>query len=1060
MPETLVLLSGGLDQQAANVAAPKGTLRDCLNFEVGTQAGYSRIGGHMPHDGTVMGPNVSDFLYFAVQLSGWNSIDFEYAEEVELDIIGDFVGTQQTTVNCIGWVQPGASNGVLIMAFTPAKYADAFYLAGCAVVQAVGLTSGATITSMGSSLRKASDGLLTPQNYGAYRSNVETKHVAAIAPVPGELEACCDAAFTYKDNDYAIHDCAAIFFRDGELGDACEGHIIKAGTDQVGIILSITTTSGDWDAGTAEGYVILYDRVPGMAFPADGTTLNLWSANGITDLGAWAVYDGVSDRSTLRSKTRALLYSATLQRSGETKATTPWERRRLSRELGYTQIGATNPLGFGPQGDADYSIYEYSRLGLFDQNSQLDPVTTAYKFCNTVAQAATAWTNLANIQAQDGAVATTPNVNGYSTWMRATNFDFSEIPAGSVITGLEVVIRRRATTSATSSRDWSVRLVVPDGNGGVVLQAEKSNRDTTYPLVLTDATYGGATDNWGVQLSRDMLNDALFGIHFEAKRTAADVISVDDIKVRATYIPATRLVYIRNATAAAPTDIEARVVHYTRDSGDATTADQVGVLTLWIGENEYDGTSAGKSRRIGPGEEIRTASGGGGSLLALTTGEDVPTSLPCGAALEAEDARWEIKLANYYADPDAQMVFAVNGTEYAFAYDEQYSVRIRSGRRQDLDKPRHIAHHLNFVHLGFESGDMLNSGVFRPLTFDAFLGTMVRNVGEPITGLDTLNGQTLGVWTNRAVRGYQGNSPLNYVPIVISPAIGAHEYTVANLAGVPMWASARGIESISTVSAYGDFQTDPLSFAATPWLQDRLQFDSRVGLIDKRPVLGYAVRNKRQYRLPFRDGYQFTLTLFGIEDVPMCTIQRLERGDAAEPYNRAPVRHVFAGVREDGSEAILCCFDRQNPLITGNETNDGAYPYLSVLDAGRTFAGNEIPAYVEINPIYGSIPSQEQKWQSAFLWSNAMPLTGYTLYAKYTHDEPFPPLGQGVVGTVQPAGTVLYLPFPSYAASFNVGRSGPFIRMRYDVNTSGALEAPRLTHLTLTTADPLNMKRT
>lgn len=1059
MSETLVLLSGGLDLQSPNVAAPKGTLRDCLNFEVGTQGGYSRIGGHMPHDGTVVGPNVVDFLYVSVPVLTWNSTDFEYGEEVLLDITsGDFVGTKQTTVNCIGWVAPfGINPGTLILSFTPATFSSAFYLSSVAVEVALGLNSGGSFTVVGgTSLRKASDGLLTPQNYGAYRSNIETRHIAAIQPVPGELSACVDASFTYKDVDYAIHDCVAFYFKAGQLGDICEGHIIKNGSTQIGIVLSVTTTGGDYNASSAVGYVVIYDMPPGVSFPADGTSLTLFSANGLTNLGTWAQYDGVSDRALLRDKTRALLYSATLQVSGESKALTPWERRRLSRELGYTQVGATNSLGFGPQGDNPFSIYEYSRLGLNDQNAQLQPVTTAYKFCNSPTQQATAWTNLANIQAQDGAVAVTPNVNNYSTWMKASNYDFSEIPAGSVITGLEVVIRRRATTSATSSRDWSVRLVVPDGNGGTTLTGEKADRTTTYPLVLTDATYGGATDNWGVQLSRDMLNNALFGVYFEAKRTSADVISVDDIKVRATYVPATRLVYIRNATAAAPTDIEARVIHYTRDKGDATTADQVGVLTLWIAANEYDGTSAGKSRRIGIGEEIRTASGGGGSLLALTTGEDVPTSLPCGAAVDAKSAKWEIKLANYYADPDAQMVFAVNGTEFCFVYDEQYSVRVRTARRQDLDTPRHIAHHLNYVHFGFDSGDVITSATFRPLTVDPFLDSQVKNVGEPITGLDTMNGQTLGVWTNRAVRGYQGSSPLNYVPIVISPAIGAIEYTVTNLAGTPMWASARGVESAATVSAYGDFQTDPLSFLASPWLQERVQFDSRIGLIDKRPVMAVAKRSKRQFCLYFRDGYVFTVTLYGVEDTPMCTIQRLERGSATTPYNYAPVRHVFAGIRDDGHENILCCFERQNADITGNEDNDGAYPYVSLLDSGKSFAGNIIPAYVEINPIYATVPSQENKWESTVLWANAMPLTGYTLYTRQTHDEPMQ--GPGTVGTVRPNETVMQIPIPNYACTFNLGRSGPFIRMRYDMNMGGAQESVRMTHMTLTNT-PQNIAR-
>lgn len=1074
MSETLIALSGGLDLQSPNVAAAKGTLRDCLNFEVNTQSGYTQIDGHMPHDGTIMGPDIEDFVYVKVARINWNNIDFQYGEAVSLDLVGDgFVGIQTVLANCIGWAAPfgGVSdptlNGVFLLAFVPGTFASSLNISACRVNQVTGLFSGAGMSFLVEpQLQKVSDGLLSPVDYASYRSLVELRHVSAISPVPGERNSSLDASFTYKDTDYAIHDCIAFYFKAGQLGQTAEGHIIQNGAFVLGKILSVTVSSGSWAGGTAAGYVVVYDQGAGVTFPADGTSLNLWSANGGVNLGTWAQYNGLPDRASLRGLTRALLYRATLQSLGTSKAAVPWTRCRLSREIGYTQVGTVGSLGFGPQGDADYSIYEYSRFGLNTQNAQLQPVTTAYKFCITPTQAATAWTALNNIQAQDGAVSTTLIAGGYSTWMKASNFDFSEIPPGSVITGLEVVIRRRATLSAVSTNDWSVRLVVPNDTGGTTLEGEKANRAVKYPVALTDATYGGPTDTWGVQLSRDMLNNPLFGIYFEAISTAGDTTSVDDIKVRATYIPATRLVYIRNASAAAPTDIEARVVHYTRDSGDQTTGDQVGILTLWIGTTEADGTAAGKTRRIGAGEQIRTAAGGAGSLLALTTGEDVPTSLPCGAVLDIKNSKWVISLANYYADPDAQMCFAANGAEYAFMYDEQYSVRIRTGRRQDLDTPRHIAHHLGFLHFGFDSGDVITSAPFRPLTVDPALGSQLRNVGEPVTGLATMNGQTLGVWTNRAVRGFQGNSPLNYIPIVISPAIGAIEYTVAILAGVPMWTSTRGIESAATVSAYGDFTTDPLSYLASPWLQDRVQFDSRVGLLDKRPVMGVAVRSKRQYRLYFRDGYVFTVTLFGIEDTPMCTIQRLERGTAEAPYNQAPLRHVYSGIREDGREVMLACFERQNAVITANATNNGAYPYASQLDAGRTFAGNAFQAYIELNPIYPSLPTQEHKYQSIFTWANAQPLTGIVVYTKSIEDTPFNPTGAGIASSIQPAATSTYLPLPNYSFSTNIARSGPFVRVRYTMGTTvdgdvatQKSEAARFTHLVITT-EPMNVKRT
>lgn len=1047
--QTLVLLSGGLDTQSPNIAAPKGTLRDCLNYEVGTQAGYSRIGGWMPHDGTVMGPAVADFVYMPIPFSGWNGDDFVYAEQVSLSIIsGEFVGTLVAQANCIGWSSPNPGiDGVLIVSFTPAQFSDAFYLALSAVVTANGAFSGASVSFGGGvSMRKVSDGLLTPLLYSAYRSNVEMRHVAEISPVPGSLLSPPDGVFTYKDRDYAVHDCIAFYFKQGTNGLISEGHIVKtAAGDQLGIVLSITVTAGSWAGSTAEGYLVVYDQPDGVSFPADGTNLDLWTADGVANLGMWARFDGTKSYDDLKPLTRALLYSAENQPPGEAKSPNPWTRRRLCRELGYTQIGAAGSIGFGPDGDADYSIYEYSRLGLNQQNQQLQPVTTAYKFCQSPAQNATAWTNLTNIQAQDGNVATCLIPGGYSTIMKALSFDFSEIPQGSVITGFEVVIRRRANTSATSTRDDIVRLALPDGT----FSPNKANAAIRYPIVLTDAVYGDATDTWGIQLSRDMLNDPAFGVHFQSLGTAGDTTLVDDIKVRVTYVPATRLVYIRDAAAAAPTDIEARVVHYTVDTGNPTTDDTAGILTLQIGDAEYQGTSAGKARKIGIGEEIRTAAGGGGALLAKTTGEDVPTSLPCGAAIDAKAAKWVFKLANYYADPDAQMAFGVNGTEFAFMYDEQYSVRIRTGRRQDLDTPRHIAHHLNFVHFGFNSGDVITSATFRPLTVDPALGSQLRNVGEPVTGLDTMSGQTLGVWTDRATRGFQGNSPLNYVPIVISPAVGAIEYTVANLAGTPMWTSARGVESAATVSAYGDFVTDPLTLAVQQWVQERVQFDSRIGLIDKRPSMAVAVRSKRQYRLYFRDGYVLTVTLFGAEDVPMCTIQRIERGEATAPYRSSPIRHIFAGIRDDGKETIVGTFERQNPSIIGNEANGGAYPYAAMFDVGTTFARQVIPAYIELNPIYASIPTQDQQWQYVVTWVSGQPRTNITQYSIQQEDVPFVSPSNPIDEVLQPDATATYLPFPNYEIRFDVGRFGPFLRLRYDTSQFQC-ESHRFTHMVLT----------
>src|SRR5262249_36107814 len=159
-----------------------------------------------------------------------------------------------------------------------------------------------------------------------------------------------------------------------------------------------------------------------------------------------------------------------------------------------------------------------------------------------------------------------------------------------------------------------------------------------------------------------------------------------------------------------------------------------------------------------------------------------------------------------------------------------------------------------------------------------------------------------------------GNNPTSATPFMISPAINCIEYSLINLVGEAVWTSYRGVETLRTVNAYGDFETLPLSAAAQLWLQPRLQVDSRIGSRPSRALYAVGIRNKRQYRLFFEDGWFFTLTMFDAGDTPVCTTGRLIRPNSVfnegnlsypfnnEPYNSAVIRHVYNGTRSDGKE--------------------------------------------------------------------------------------------------------------------------------------------------------------
>lgn len=1091
--QTLIQFAGGLDLQSDPLTAPRGTLRHCQNFEVTTEAGYTKSGGWLPADGSLIGPEVPDFLYF----------EFKASEKTGTFIVNELVtlnlnasdGPRTITATYLGTGTPTA----FLFAYNATEFADSLDAANSGeVIDVLGSLSGATIviaTSPGTVFQCGATEWDTPDqtgvgqpstaNYKSYSQAIVDAYLSIVRPVPGNPLSPVDAVCYYKDSYYAWRDLHALYFNTGTYtGAILEGmQLSKNGITSFGTILKFVVTSGTFSGGDAAGYVVFYDASDSIiATLAAGTQIKIMDALGANIGNVWK-HDATDPRPLLQF-TRALMYSAAEEQPNSSAPTDSWQRRRLCREISYKQTGASTGAGFGPSGDADFSIYEYSRLGTTSALAALSPVTTAYKFPNTVTQQSTAWANPNNIKAEDGAVASvayplivTPAA---SSWIQGVEFDFSDIPAGSSIVGIEVVVKRRNTTAGEKFVDKTVQLVLPGGT----FSANKANSALVYPNVLTDAIYGGTTDTWGISATPTLLNDASFGVRFEAVETVsagATVLEVDDIKMRVTYVPATRAVYIRNASAAVPVDIPAGVIHYTVEGGRPVDNDTVGTLTIQIGsdEDEYKGTDGGKlltyGRVIGSGEEIRTQPGGAGTLLGYTTSSDIPTTFPPTAVQNANNrARYEFKLANFYADPDAQMLWGVNGSEFGFMWDGQYSVRVRTGRRTDLDKPRHLVPHLGYMFWGFDSGDIINSATFRPVTCDTSQGTYLRNVGEPIMGLATFNGQTLGVLTDKTTRAYQGSDPGTFSPLIITPEVNCFEYTLTNLAGTPMWVSCRGIESVSSVQAYGDFVTKPISFLATPWLQPRLQSNKRFGVVDQRPSYAYAVRNKRQFRVPFRDGYQYTQTLFGSENRPMGTVQTHGRvhgdslvQDILEFENRAPIRQAFAGLRSDGSEVIIACFENQHDRPQLVQTPNGVYPYVVKLDSSNTYGGEPFPGHMELNPIYTGFPTQPGKQQFAVVYAAAQAgeVFEMTVVSGENHYDTSTNV-QGITRsvTIAPSLTATYIPQVQYSTKVDIGNAGECIRVTFSQDDPAAEAATnsmpmRFTQMVITTS-PQGLPRT
>lgn len=1104
---------GGLDLRSASISAPRGTLRDCLNFEKDQGPGLIGTAGYAKYDGTVMGPGLDRVVAVPYLTGNVVGAGFRYAEQLTLVLAG--LPTQ--SVICLGTTIVGFIN-YLLLAYPNATYTNWVDVTSFGTGTVItGIQSGTVLTGILAPPQIITDANFTVQQYDQFRRAIVNAHSAAVLAVPGDPTHPVDAVFGFNNNNFAIHDCVCWTYYNGSgAAEPLEGHWVRSngGGTIYGRILNIPgPLSGAWAAGTASGYLVIYDQPAGSPRPALNALLDLYNARnvGIVRSG-FAQFLGDAPTTT----TRALLYQ-TSDQAIATKSTnqppTPWTsianttdnptaptttprswtRPRLTREMPYCQKFQTRTpgSGFAPAGSAAFSVYEYTRQGLTQNLAALSPITAPEKF-PTISDTPPVggWVNPNNIFADDGVFATyvAGGANTQSAYLSGSGFDFTFLPPGSVITGISVRVKGLSTIAG----DWisNLQLMIPDPNSVTGFHLSSADKGTGTPqtqtlLTLANASlsFGSSNDLWGEVITPAMLQDPKFGFRVRISRPGgAPTYSLDCFTVTVTYVPPSRTVYIRNATNAAPTDIQITILHYSIDAGSFTdiSSPAVGVMTFWgpnTGNNsqdEADSTNAGMTRVIGPGEEIWTGPGGTGTLLGYTNGNHTPVSFPAGVQLQNYASRYNVIDANFFDDPDARAAFIVNGVEQCVMFDGIYTIKARTGRPLNFDNPRHVAAHLGYLHLGFASGAVVNCGTNRPLSVIGAPGSNTVQFGEPITGLLTLNGQTLGVWTDRTTRGLQGASPDpalgGYTPIMISPAIGCIENTLVNLVGEAVWCSYRGVETAQTVVAYGDFQTVPLSAASTPWLQERLQADTRIATMPSRPLFAVGKRNKRQYCVFFEDGYVYTQTLFDAGDEPIGTIQCLGRPVAAatfpdwgiQTYLRGVIRHVYQAVRTDGKEEILATFENLNLAVIGAPLC--YFPYVVQLDVGGAFdIALDIPRWVDFNGIYPGNPMQSFKWSEATVWVNAVTGTQFRFYSLVNFDGPI--IADPTVTTdpnvmttrasvpVRSIGGIdrAYLPAPQTTLRFDVPASGRMLRFRVDANqdvtSTVALEVPRITHV-------------
>lgn len=170
---------------------------------------------------------------------------------------------------------------------------------------------------------------------------------------------------------------------------------------------------------------------------------------------------------------------------------------------------------------------------------------TSYKYPSTAANAdrdgKEAWTNVNDAKTDNGASADSPKIKStYSDWLRLTNFGFTsaDIPTGSTINGIEMVIEKKTKSDPIISYIEDSALYLRDSGGQV--GDNTADLGVKWSTSWDTTTYGGASDMWGTTLSQADIIDSTFGCDLSMLSTSGIITKdgeVDYVKIRVYYTP-------------------------------------------------------------------------------------------------------------------------------------------------------------------------------------------------------------------------------------------------------------------------------------------------------------------------------------------------------------------------------------------------------------------------------------------------------------------------------------------------------------------------------------------
>jgi hypothetical protein len=333
---------------------------------------------------------------------------------------------------------------------------------------------------------------------------------------------------------------------------------------------------------------------------------------------------------------------------------------------------------------------------------------------------------------------------------------------------------------------------------------------------------------------------------------------------------------------------------------------------------------------------------GGG--VATCQSDATPVTLPAGG-------RYEFVTHNFYGASDLKRMYGCNGVGMAFEWDGSVFVQIKTG--MDTDTPTHIAAHYNHLFLGFPGGSLQHSSIGNPYEWSPLTGAGEIGIGEDLTGLMADVAGAMVAFGRNKIAVLYGTDSASWQLKTFSNDSGAIAHSGQKI-GNPIYLDDRGLRSLTTTQAFGDFKAGTLTQLVEPLFATKRRDGVTV-------AASCRVRSKDQYRLFWSDGTALVLWLGG-------------KAPAAMPLDLGKVvKAICSSESATGEEVIYF------------GSTDG---YVYQMDSGTSFDGSAIDAFVRLAHNHAGTPTQSKRWLMAHLELDSGPETNLGVVADFQYSDP------------------------------------------------------------------------